>query len=137
MGLFAWMNSSVFTGLVLIGFVSLGIAAPTGFPEPLVSQFRNVPNPFDSRLYSGTVLSYQLLQSASVELTIYDLVGYRVRTWHFSAGEPGGQSGLNSLTWDGTNEAGQKVAKGGYIARLQIDAPSGNLISIRKIGVIH
>ena len=109
-------------------------------PAPLISNVSNAPNPFDSRkggLDGQTQISYFLSKDAPVRVTMYDLLGFRVRRWDFSAGQNGGRSGQNSFKWDGTNEAGQKVSKGGYIAQIEIETPETIVTVIRKIGVIH
>ena len=109
-------------------------------PEPIISDVSNAPNPFDSRkggLDGQTRISYTLSQDLPVRITLYDLLGFRVRRWDFSAGQNGGRAGANAFFWDGTNEAGQKVAKGGYLAQIEIETSGTVATVIRKIGVIH
>ncbi len=109
-------------------------------PAPLISDVINVPNPFDSRkpgLAGQTQISYHLENAAHVIVTMYDLLGFRVRRWDFQPDQNGGQAGLNSFLWDGTNESNQKVSKGGYLAQIEISLPGTVLTVIRKIGVIH
>ncbi len=109
-------------------------------PQPLIANVSNAPNPFDSRkggVEGQTQISYWLEQDVPVQVTLYDLVGFRVRQWSFSAGENGGHLGSNHFLWDGTNEAGQKVSKGGYLAQIEIETPETVVTVIRKIGVIH
>ena len=112
---------------------TIGTAA---LPLPLVSEFSNAPNPFDSR-QGSTTIGYLLAQDSRTTLTIYDLLGKKVLTWNFSAGQNGGKAGANTLPWDGTNETGRKVSKGGYIVELAIESPQGSATALRKIGVIH
>ena len=109
-------------------------------PRPLISDVTNYPNPFDSRkggLEGQTQISYHLNQNAPVTVTLFDLLGFRVRRWQFSAGENGGREGVNTFAWDGTNETGRKVSKGGYLAQIEVDLPGAAVTVIRKIGVIH
>lgn len=109
-------------------------------PMPVVTDVTNYPNPFDSRKagHEGeTTISYQLAQDAKVSLEIYDLLGHRVCGWTLAAGTAGGRMGLNNVAWDGSNEAGQKVSKGGYIAQIVIETPQTTATVVRKIGVIH
>ncbi len=111
-----------------------------GLPGPLIDHVINAPNPFDSRkggMEGQTRIGYTLLGDARVQVTIYDLVGIRVRDWTFHEGSQGGQQGSNQFVWDGTNETGQKVSKGGYLAVIQIKSTLGTAKTIRKIGVIH
>ena len=81
-----------------------------------------------------------MASDAQVDITIYDLLGYRVMAWSFPAGSPGGEQGPNTVPaggWDGTNESGQKVSKGGYLAQIKVGGSKGSTTVIRKIGVIH
>jgi hypothetical protein len=117
-------------------------AVQVGLPLPgsLITDVSNAPNPFDSRkggLEGQTRISYVLSRDAPVRVTLYDLLGFRVRRWDFSAGQNGGKSGSNFFIWDATNEAGQKVSKGGYLAQIEIESPETVVTVIRKIGVIH
>lgn len=109
-------------------------------PAPLISDVLNVPNPFDSRKpgrEGQTQIIYRLNRDTRVTVTLYSLLGSRVQRWTFQAGEMGGKVGLNSFWWDGTNESGQKVSKGGYLAQIEMETPETVATVIRKIGVIH
>ena len=115
----------------------------TGLPSEIISAVSNYPNPVDTRkggLDGRTFITYLLASDASVDITIYDLLGYRVMAWNFPAGSPGGLQGPNTVPpsgWDGTNESGQKVSKGGYLAQIKVGGAKGSTTVIRKIGVIH
>jgi hypothetical protein len=115
----------------------------TGLPSQIISAVSNYPNPVDTRkggLNGRTFITYLLASDASVDITIYDLLGYRVISWSYPAGSPGGQQGPNTVPpngWDGTNEAGQKVSKGGYLAQIKVGGAAGSTTVIQKIGVIH
>jgi hypothetical protein len=111
-----------------------------GLPQPVISDLTNYPNPFDTRkagLLGQTVIAYQLASDSKVSLEIYDLLGHKVRSWNFWAGVNGGRAGANTIIWDGTNEANQKVSKGGYLAEIVIETPETTVTVVRKIGVIH
>jgi hypothetical protein len=110
------------------------------FPREIITDVINVPNPFDSRkagLEGQTQISYTLAQDVPVQATLYDLLGNRVRRWEFASAENGGRAGANQFWWDGTNESGQKVSKGGYLAQIEIETSGTVATAIRKIGVIH
>jgi hypothetical protein len=115
----------------------------TGLPEEVITDVANYPNPVDTRkggMEGRTVITYLLSGDADVEITIYDLLGYRVMHWNFPSGGLGGRQGTNNVPaggWDGTNEAGQKVSKGGYLAQIKVSGAKGSTTVIRKIGVIH
>lgn len=69
------------------------------------------PNPFDG----STSLSMSLRQAETVDLTIYDLAGRRVRT--LSQGQI--PAGDHLLRWDGRDQGGRALAAGVYFARLR------------------
>lgn len=117
-----------------------GMPAAQVLPQAVVSDLTNYPNPFDSRktgLEGQTQISYSLAQDANVSVEIYGLMGHRVRQWDFAAGSQGGRQGANLIAWDGTNESGRKVSKGGYLAQITIETPDSAVTAVRKIGVIH
>jgi hypothetical protein len=115
-------------------------ATPTGLPDRVISNVSNFPNPVDTRRggeEGKTNIVYILNQDAEVTITLYDLLGYKVFEWNFSPGSNGGKKGANRIPWDGSNEAGQKVSKGGYIAHIKVKSDRGVITAIRKIGIIH
>jgi len=74
--------------------------------------FPNAPNPFNVT----TELSFQLSAASAYEIVIYDVTGRRV------AGSRGtGRAGLNSVRWDGRNDAGSAVGSGVYYYRVEAD----------------
>jgi hypothetical protein len=88
-------------------------------PAPLPLEAFSYPNPFDSRFQAAT-LHWDLPRDCLVRLNLYDLLGRPVRRWEFEAGSRGGRQGGNDLSWDGTNESGEKARQGVYI--LSLDA---------------
>jgi hypothetical protein len=80
------------------------------------------PNPFNS----GTTLRFTLSGEGAVEveLTVYDLLGRRVRT--LLQGQLGG--GVHTARWDGRDEAGRPASSGLYFARLRATSASGTLL---------
>ena len=113
---------------------------PSNLPREIISNLTNAPNPVDTRksgILGQTRISYDLVENAQVEVTLFDLLGVEVRSWVFQPGDNGGREGENSFFWEGTNESGQKVSKGGYIAQVVVNTPTGTVTLIRKIGVIH
>jgi hypothetical protein len=98
-------------------------ALPT---EPL-SQVSSYPNPFDSRTGVATIV-YTLNAAGALSVDIYSIWGSKVKSLSASGGP-----GTNTLTWDGTDSSGSKVAKGLYIA---IFKANGGSVTY-KIGVIH
>jgi probable HAF family extracellular repeat protein len=75
--------------------------------------YQNYPNPFNP----STVISYQLSVSSNVKLSIYNLLGQKIKTLvnsFQSAGE-------HSITWDAMNETNNPMSSGMYFYRLETD----------------
>jgi hypothetical protein len=114
--------------------------AGTTIGTELISKVSNYPNPVDTRkggVEGKTVINYTLNDNAEVTITIYDLLGYVVREFHFSSGSDGAKLGPNFVLWDGKNGLGGFVAKGGYIVRVKAASAKGSKVITRKVGVIH
>ncbi len=77
---------------------------------PLLESF---PNPFREQ----ATLEYEVPKAGPVTLTVYDLLGRRVRTL-LDAELP---SGLHRAVWDGTDASGQRVAAGTYFYQLRVN----------------
>ena len=85
-----------------------------GRSEALPSSFaleQNYPNPFNS----ATVIGYSLPREASVDLTVYNMVGQEVAKLVYGRRE----AGVYSVHWDGRDNADRELATGMYVYRLQ------------------
>ena len=71
---------------------------------------QNVPNPFNPT----TAIRYVIAGDNQVNLTIYDVAGRRVRTLVNERQ----RADVYRITWDGSNNAGQRVASGVYFYKL-------------------
>jgi hypothetical protein len=71
---------------------------------------QNHPNPFNS----NTNITYNISTSGPIKLTIYDMLGKRVRTLADESQTPGSKS----IYWDGTDDQGNTVASGIYFYRI-------------------
>jgi hypothetical protein len=69
------------------------------------------PNPFNP----NTTLAFSLRESATLSLCILDAQGRLVRSLLAEAQRP---AGLQSLTWDGRDDAGRALPSGLYFAQL-------------------
>ena len=78
---------------------------------------QNAPNPFNA----WTTIGFSLPGSAACHLSIFDLRGRRVRDLLAQASLP---SGRHQVAWNGTDDAGGKVASGVYFYRLRAGAES-------------
>lgn len=105
-------------------------AVPTAVGEPIEALpgmtvlGHNYPNP----LNPGTVIPFDLVAESHVSLTIYDLLGQRVRTLVQGATKPG----RHAVRWDGRDQAGRQVGTGVYVYRLVV----GNHRLTRKLLVL-
>ncbi len=74
------------------------------------------PNPFNP----VTRIRFGLPDPSDVHITIFNIAGHRIRDWTLAH-----QSrGWHELTWDSSDNQGQRVASGVYIYRMQAGDPS-------------
>lgn len=100
---------------------AMGIELPGELTPKRFTLQQNWPNPFNP----STTIAYTLPGAAEVDLTIYDVLGQRVKTL-VREKQPAGKY---SVQWDGTNEFGIQVASGIYIYRIT----AGNKTATRKL----
>jgi photosystem II stability/assembly factor-like uncharacterized protein len=86
---------------------------------------QNYPNPFNS----GTIIQYQLGKRTPVELSVFDILGRKVRTL-ISEKQT---TGFHSVPWDGLNDFGTQVASGVYFYQLN----AGNFIETKKLLLVR
>jgi hypothetical protein len=82
-------------------------AQPANFSWSLA---QNHPNPFNPE----TDIRYSLAKEAQVSLTIYNLLGQKIREL-VNASQP---DGIYTAHWDGKDEVGRSMGSGIYFARL-------------------
>lgn len=93
------------------------VAAGDSYPLPREFElFQNYPNPFNP----GTVIEYSLQRPTEVSLSIFNVLGRKVRSYHLGV-QP---KGRNRLLWDGGDDAGVDVASGVYFYRIQTGTTS-------------
>jgi methionine-rich copper-binding protein CopC len=71
----------------------------------------NYPNPFNPT----TTINYQLPKSSKVVITVYDLLGHRVKTLVNKNME----AGYYSVIWNGKNESGKTLSSGTYFYHIK------------------
>ena len=81
----------------------------------------NYPNPFNPT----TTLRFDLPEISDITLTIYNMLGQKVRTFDYQ----NTSAGYHSVTWDATNDLGQQVGAGVYLYQLQ----TINFVKTRKM----
>ena len=74
---------------------------------------QNYPNPFNPT----TTIEYSLENTAEIQLSIFNVLGQKIRT--LVNGKQG--SGGHSIQWNGRNDAGTTVASGVYVYVLRSD----------------
>lgn len=92
-----------------------------GIAPDVFSLSQNYPNPFNP----STEIQFQVPQVSQVTITLFNLLGQKVRTLVNSQMEPGSYK----TVWDGRNDFGQKVASGIYIYRMN----AGEFSSVKKM----
>jgi hypothetical protein len=71
----------------------------------------NYPNPFNP----STTLRFDLPEVSDMTLTIYNMLGQKVRTFDYQ----NTSAGYHSVTWHGTNDYGDPVGAGVYLYQLR------------------
>ncbi|MCH7550057.1 MAG: T9SS type A sorting domain-containing protein [Candidatus Krumholzibacteriota bacterium] len=92
-------------------------------PSPAVLR-QNFPNPFNP----STTISFELSIPSTVVLTVYDMVGRKVRV--LSAGPRA--AGQHAVGWDGMNDSGVRVSSGVYLYRLR----AGDFVQTKKMTLL-
>jgi subtilisin family serine protease len=91
-----------------------GNPVPKETPEAKVpaefSLYQNYPNPFNP----GTTISFYLPERSDVNLSIFNILGEKVKTLY--CGDMA--AGSHSMTWNGTNDAGNAVSTGVYLYKM-------------------
>lgn len=84
---------------------------------------QNYPNPFNS----STTFKFQVAEPKQIKITIYDVTGQKIKTVENENMNPG----YYETRWNGTNEYGQNVSSGAYIARMQAGNFNENVVLTR------
>ena len=77
------------------------------------SLLQNYPNPFNPI----TTLRYDLPENSFVNITIYDMLGRKVKTLINETQD----AGYRSIIWDATDNNGEPVSAGIYLYQIQAD----------------
>jgi len=100
---------------------------PNKFIETLPTTFslaQNYPNPFNPQ----TVIQYSLSEDCQVRISIYNILGQRVKVLvnEYQL------AGYKSVVWDGKNSKGKNVASGVYFYKIQ----AGKFNNVKKMVLI-
>jgi len=82
---------------------------------------QNYPNPFNPE----TVIPFSLPRSTEINLSIYNVLGQRVKILYQSRLS----AGAYQITWDGLDNNGDRVSSGVYFSRLT----ANDFVAVRKL----
>lgn len=86
---------------------------------------QNYPNPFNPE----TVIKYTLPEDCHVELTIYNILGQKVKTLVDEYQGPG----FRMMHWDGRNDKGNELASGIYFCKIT----AGKYVDVKKMTLLR
>ena len=95
---------------------TIGVGIPTEF-----ALHENYPNPFNPT----TTLRFDLPEVSNITLTIYNMLGQKIRTYDMQSTP----AGHHTLKWNATNDYGDPVGAGVYLYQLQ----SKDFVKTRKM----
>ena len=78
-------------------------------------------------------LRFEAPEQGAVQLTIYDLLGRRIR----EVIDRQYNQGQHTVTWDGMDEAGKRVASGLYLIRMSARSATQNVVQSQKIVIVR
>lgn len=99
------------SGTVTVSMVTAVIDDPLTILPSQVSLHQNYPNPFNA----GTTILFELPRAAEVNLSIFNILGQRVRTMHNGLLE----AGSHTVYWDGYFDNGLNSSSGLYFYKLE------------------
>jgi hypothetical protein len=102
------------TGRLVIGTSDFAAQEKESVRPESYALHQNFPNPFNPR----TSIRFSLPEASDVKLSIYNVLGQRVRL----LAERRFDAGSHDLLWDGRDGSGQAVASGVYFYRLEAPA---------------
>jgi hypothetical protein len=93
------------------GTITLDSRTPTATLPTEFALSQNVPNPFNP----STIVNYALPKDAQVNISVYNVLGQQVKTLVNDMQ----RAGMQSVTWDGTDNSGSSVASGVYFYKIR------------------
>lgn len=91
-------------------FIVSSIPGVNGIPDRFLLN-ANFPNPFNS----GTTITFDAPGLEQIQLTVFNVLGQKIRTLYAGVSLPG----PNSVRWDGKDDGGRNVATGVYFYQLR------------------
>jgi len=102
------LEESILSSPILAGMTKANKEMPEGF-----QLLQNYPNPFNPQ----TEIAYSLPEESYVKLTIYNILGQKVKVLV----DEYQSAGTRKVIWDGRDESGESVASGIYLYKLQAE----------------
>ena len=84
------------------------------------------PNPFNST----TLIQYDLAENAHISISIYNILGQRVRSLIMNDRRA---AGSYSIAWNANNDAGVRVSSDSYIVRMNVVGKTSSFVQTRKV----
>ena len=103
---------SSYSDIVSVMLMVMDVANTINIPDSY-SLHQNYPNPFNP----STQIRFDTPKISNVNLTIYNMLGQKVKTYTMQTTP----AGYHSLTWNATNDLGVPVSAGVYLYQLQTD----------------
>jgi len=103
--------------------IQTAITSVSDVPQ-VFSLEQNYPNPFNP----STNIRYMLPRAANVTLTVYNILGQKIKTLvnNFES------AGLKNVFWDGKDESGSSVSSGMYFFRIIADSGEKKYAAMKK-----
>ncbi len=112
-------------GRQLQGEVYTNVAGPINNYPSRFFLFQNYPNPFNPR----TTIRFDLPKQSHVTLTVYNILGQRIRTL-FDGVKP---AGIYFVWWNGRDDSGRSVSSGIYLCKIR----TGGFIQTKKMFLLR
>ncbi|MFC1724284.1 NosD domain-containing protein [candidate division KSB1 bacterium] len=112
------------TANYIIARINSGLYKAGSLLPETYTLYQNYPNPFNPE----TVIRYDIPQSSSVSIRIYNILGKEIK----SLVNESKKAGYHRVVWDGTNNNGIKVSSGTYIYRIS----AGDFVKAKKMVLV-
>jgi len=124
-----YMLNKVFGGVCQItGTPSQTLDTPQG--NRAYSNFMKIGN---SIMKQGTSLVHlSVAKAGRIQVSIYDVTGRKIRNLADRVFPAGANDAAHTLTWDGVDDSGNKVARGVYFVRSSVQKDAGRIIVLNN-----
>lgn len=119
------VEHEAFDGVLFTGIPVPPVSVSDGSQPERISLSQNYPNPFNPE----TRIDFALPHAGEVQISIYNLLGQKVRTLLDGLQTAGEQS----VVWDGKTRQGAPAESGVYLIRMQ----AGRFVAVRKAVLVR